>query len=36
MTFLLRRVVIAMLIPFLWRLWRERRRSTAVPARPVA
>jgi hypothetical protein len=36
MTFLLRRVVIAILIPFLWRQWRERRRQTAAATPPTA
>jgi hypothetical protein len=30
MVFVLRRIVIAVLLPFLWRQWRERRRRRAA------
>jgi hypothetical protein len=36
MIYLLRRIVIAVLIPFLWKQWRERRRPPVAPAPPAA
>ena len=34
MAFLFRRIILSLLIPFLWRTWRDRRRARrATPAR---
>jgi hypothetical protein len=35
-TFLLRRLIISLLIPFLWRAWRNRRHEEPAPVPAVS
>lgn len=36
MAFLLRRLLVSVLVPFLWKRWRERSRSASVPDQRVS
>lgn len=36
MAFLLRRLLISVLVPFLWKRWRERSRTGTVPDQRVS